>query len=488
LLQTKVLFEGLFESAPDAIVVADSEGSIVQINKQAGKMFGYKKEEVSGKPIEIFVPQRLREKHVEHRNGYISKPHVRPMGIGLELYGMRKDGSEFPVDIALGPFETAKGIVTLAVIRDITESKLLVEALRESEMRYRMLFEGAEDAIFILEAQGENAGRIIAANNAAAEMHGYTVNELVTMKIFDLDTPDAAKEAPGRIRRILRGEFVKAEITHRKKDGTVFPVEISAGLLELRKHKYVLAFDRDITGRRQIDEKLAQTIAELERSNKELEQFAYIASHDLQEPLRMVTSFTQLLEKRYKGKLDKDADEFIGFVVDGTTRMQRMIDDLLGYSRVGTRGKPFQPTDCEIVFNEAIANLKVVIEGSGAAITHDHLPTITADGSQMVQLFQNLLSNAIKFRKEAPRVHVSSELKGNKYVFSVRDNGIGIAQEYFDRLFKLFQRLHSIEEYPGTGIGLAVSKKIVERHGGQIWVESEPGTGSTFFFTLPVNK
>lgn len=249
------------------------------------------------------------------------------------------------------------------------------------------------------------------------------------------------------------------------------------------------ALKAEIFERQQVEEKLKLAMAEFARSNAELEQFAYVASHDLQEPLRMVTSFTQLLEKRYKNKLDKDADEFIEFIVDGATRMQSMINDLLQYSRVGTRGKPFAMTDFESVMDQALVNLKVAIEENNAIVTHDPLPTLKVDSLQMVQVFQNLFSNAIKFRsKEIPRVHITATKKENEWIFQVSDNGIGIASEFFDRLFIIFQRLHSRSEYPGTGIGLAVCKKIVERHGGKIWVESEPGKGSRFYFTIPESK
>jgi light-regulated signal transduction histidine kinase (bacteriophytochrome) len=242
----------------------------------------------------------------------------------------------------------------------------------------------------------------------------------------------------------------------------------------------------DITERKQGEEKIQMTLEDLERSNKELEQFAYVASHDLQEPLRMVSSFTQMLGRRYKDKLDADAKDFIGFAVDGANRMQVLINDLLMYSRVGTRGKPFEPTDMNEVLGRAIANLRVAIEESHTIITNDELPTVRADAIQIVQLFQNLLSNSIKFRaNNTPCVHVSFTERSDEWVFSVKDNGIGIAPAYHERIFVIFRRLQTKGEYPGTGIGLAICKKIVERHGGKIWVESELGKGSTFYFTIP---
>jgi PAS domain S-box-containing protein len=243
---------------------------------------------------------------------------------------------------------------------------------------------------------------------------------------------------------------------------------------------------REIEERKRAEEALKQKTEALARSNQELEQFAYIASHDLQEPLRMVTNYVQLLARRYKGKLDSNADDFIDFAVDGANRMYSLINDLLAYSRVGTRGKPFEPTNCEMILQKSLNNLKMTMEETGAVVTHDSLPTVMADDLLLGQLFQNLIGNAIKFRGSEPsRVHISASRNGSGWTFSIRDNGIGIAPEYSERIFVIFQRLHSREEYPGTGIGLAICKKIVEHHGGRIWVESELGKGSTFYFTLP---
>jgi signal transduction histidine kinase len=243
----------------------------------------------------------------------------------------------------------------------------------------------------------------------------------------------------------------------------------------------------------QLEAKVQERTAELKEantnllySNRELEQFAYVASHDLQEPLRAVNSYAQLLGRKYQGNLDAKADKYLGYIMEGATRMQQLINDLLDFSRVGTRGKELKPTACEAILSRVLENLQVAIAESQVLVTHDPLPTVMGDETQLNQLFQNLIANAIKFRREEPpRVHVSTEQRENEWVFGVRDNGIGMEPEYFDRIFTIFQRLHSRAEYPGTGIGLAVCKKIVERHGGRIWVESELGVGTTFYFTIP---
>ncbi len=235
-------------------------------------------------------------------------------------------------------------------------------------------------------------------------------------------------------------------------------------------------------------EALAQKAAELERSNAELEQFAYVASHDLQEPLRMVASYVQLLAKKYEGNLDEKADKYIGYAVEGVKRMQRLINDLLAYSRVGTRGKPCEPLDTSAVVDEVVAALELALRESGGEVTRDGLPTVMADETQFFQLFQNLIGNALKFHgPDAPRVYVGAERNGSEWTFSVSDNGIGIDARYAERIFMVFKRLHERGAYPGNGIGLAIAKKIVERHEGRIWVESRPGKGATFRFTVPVS-
>ena len=274
-----------------------------------------------------------------------------------------------------------------------------------------------------------------------------------------------------------------------RKDGSRFLANIV--ITALRDEKGQLRgfgkVTRDITERKRSEEHLTKTMEELKRSNDELGQFAYVASHDLQEPLRMVASYTQLLAQRYKGRLDSDADEFIAFAVDGCNRMQGLIQDLLSYSRAGANAEALREISCEDALEKTLKNLCATIQESGAMVTHDSLPVIMMDETQLVQVFQNLIGNAIKYRgAEPPRVHVSATRNGgNEWIFSVRDNGMGIEPQYFERIFILFQRLHGQKEFEGTGIGLAMCKKIVDRLGGRIWVESQPMKGSTFYFALP---
>jgi len=383
------------------------------------------------------------------------------------------------------------GLASLAAVylglrKEIAERRQAEQALARAAGYNRRLIEASLDPLVTIGPDG----KITDVNASTEAATGLKRQELIGTD-FSAYFADPRKAREGYERVFKEGSVRDYPLDLRHKDAGATPVLYNASVYSDEGGKVigVFAAARDITERKRAEAQVHQVLAELARSNKELEQFAYVASHDLQEPLRMVASYVQLLARRYKGKLDQDADDFIGFAVDGAARMQRLIEDLLTFSRVGTRGKAFAPVDSAVVLKEALANLELVISESHAVVDYDRLPTVSADEVQLMQLFQNLIDNAIKFRGEAPpHLHISAVEEGKEWVFSVRDNGIGIDPRYFDRIFIVFQRLHAGNKYRGTGIGLAVCKKIVERHGGRIWVESKPGQGSAFFFTLPRDR
>lgn len=345
------------------------------------------------------------------------------------------------------------------------------------------LLELAHDTIIVRDLES----RIRSWNRGAEETYGWTPEEAlgqVTHTLLRTYYPQGIETLTGCL--FEEGEW-EGELLHTRKDGEVLVVE-SRQVLQRNDEGWptgILEINWDVTARKRAERALEEHARELARSNADLEQFANVASHDLQEPLRMVASYTQLLAKRYGGRLDDRADRWIGYAVDGANRMQTLINDLLEYSRVGTRGGELSPVSAQAALEAALANLRIAIREAGAEVTHTPLPVVQGDGTQLIQLFQNLIGNAVKFRGEqAPQVVVSATLEGDEWVFSVRDNGIGIPPEFTERIFVIFQRLHERERYAGTGIGLAICKRIVERHGGRIWLETAPGAGCTFFFTL----
>ena len=488
LVASEAKFRGILESAPDVVVIAGAEGRIVLVNTETERLFGYRREELLGQPVEILVPERFRGRHPRHREGYAAHPHTRSMGEGLELSGLRKDGSEFPVEIGLSPIYTPEGTLISSAIRDVTKRKGTENALRASEAKFRGFLESAPDAMVIVDA----GGQIVLINTETERLFGYSRDGLLGKQVVTLIPEGFTERLLADALRSTEDAMTQRigtgiELHGRRENGSQFPIEIMLSPLGGPDGVLVSVAIRDITARKGIEDRLVRTVRDLKRSNDELQQFASVASHDLQEPLRMVASFTQLLAKRYTGRLDAVADGFIGHAVDGCNRMQALIHDLLAYSRAGTEGKAIRDISSELALNEALSNLRAAIEESHAVVTFDPLPTVRMDDRQLAQLFQNLVGNAIKYRgAEIPRVHVSvATNRAREQVFSVRDNGLGIEAQYFERIFVLFQRLHGRKEFQGTGIGLAVCKKIVDRLGGRIWVESQTGNGSTFHFALP---
>jgi len=488
LAQMEGRYRGLLEAAPDAMVVVNVGGEIVLLNVQAEKTFGYSRDELVGQKVKNIIPEGFAERIIADGTRSAAEALAQQIGTGIELIGRRRDGSEFPIELMLSPLESPEGILVTAAIRDISKRKGAETHLAQMEGRYRGLLEAAPDAMVVVNVGGE----IVLLNVQAEKEFGYSRDELVGQKVKNIIPEGFAERIIADGLRSAEDALAQQigtgiELTGRRKDGSEFPIELMLSPLESADGTLVTAAIRDISARKVAEAHLLRKLDELYRSNEELGQFAYIASHDLQEPLRMVASYTQLLSRKYKGKLDAEADEFINFAVDGANRMQRLIQDLLAFSRVGTKGKDMRDTSGEEALLQALQNLRGAIEESHAQVTHDPLPAVLADEMQLTQLFQNLIGNSIKYQKAGtvPVVHISAVRKGEgKWMFSVKDNGLGIDPEYFEKIFGMFQRLHKREEFAGTGIGLAICKKIAERHGTSIAVESQLGQGATFRFAL----
>jgi PAS domain S-box-containing protein len=481
-------FRSLIENSTDAVYVLGIDGAIQYESPSVEHLYGYRQGEQVGKnPFEFVHPEDVPEV-IEFINNVLANPD---MAMSIECRTRSPEGGWHWVEsVARNLLDdpAVKGVVVNS--RDTDERRRAEEIIRESEEKFRMIFDNASDAIVYMNSDG----MVVDVNSRIEDFTGYSRDELVMTDLAKLDL-----FAPGELERMVQlfTEALEGKVTEllevqlRHKDGHVVTLEVSTRPVEKigEADGGFLTIVRDVSERKSAEESLARYAAELARSNTDLEQFAYVASHDLQEPLRMVQSYVQLLARRYKGKLDSDADDFIYYAVDGVTRMHELIEGLLAYSRVSTRGKEFEAIECEVVLDRVLANLQIAVEDSGAVVTHDPLPRVIADELQLTQVFQNLIANAIKFRgEESPRVHVSAEEREKEWVFSVRDNGIGFEPEHAERIFVIFQRLHCEEEYAGTGIGLALCRKIVERHGGHIWVESQPEAGSTFYFSIPFRK
>src|SRR6202790_2768203 len=376
-------YRGLLEAAPDAMVVVDQGGEIVLLNFQAEKQFGYHRGELIGQKVKNIIPEGFAERLLADGTRTAAEALAQQIGTGIELHGRRKDGSEFPIEIMLSPLDSPEGILVTAAIRDISVRKDAEKHLAQMEGRYRGLLEAAPDAMVVV----NQAGEIVLLNVQAEKQFGYHRGELVGQKVKNIIPEGFAERLLADGTRTAAEALAQQigtgiELTGRRKDGSDFPIEMMLSPLESAEGILVTAAIRDISVRKEAEEHLVKTVGELKRSNDELEQFAYVASHDLQEPLRMVASYTQLLAKRYKGRPDSDADEFIAYAVDGSNRMQDLIQDLLAYSRAGTNGKALCDVPGEDALQEALANLRATMEESGAVVTHDVLPAITMDDTQ----------------------------------------------------------------------------------------------------------
>ncbi|MEJ2033828.1 MAG: PAS domain-containing protein [Deltaproteobacteria bacterium] len=477
----------IYAAAPVGLCFVDTNLRFVKVSNKLAAMNGPTVEEHVGRTVREMLPELADTVEPDYRRVLeTGEPleEVEFRGVRPATAGEVRDwlSSYYPVKDAGG-----RMLGVNAVVQDITERKRAERALQENERLLRDVLRNLPVGVWITDRHGKiihvnPAGQAIwkgARYVGPEQFHKY--------KAWRLDTHEPVKpEGRALTRAVTKGEAIldqELEIEtfdgeHKLISNSAIPLRNEQGEIQ-----GAIAINLDITRQKKMEQ-------ELRGSNQELEQFAYVASHDLKEPLRMITGFLDLLQRRYQGKLDKDADEFIGFAVEGATRMHQLINDLLAFSRIGTKGKPLGPTAMEEVLAKSIRNLKKNIEETGGTIEHDPLPQVMGDEGQLVQLLQNLLANALKFTDDRkPEVRISVEEEKDKedgfYRFSVQDNGIGIDTKQAKRIFTIFQRLHTRKDYPGTGIGLAICKKIVERHGGRIWAESKPGKGSRFYFDLP---
>ncbi|MDX6659998.1 MAG: hypothetical protein QOJ55_820, partial [Solirubrobacteraceae bacterium] len=532
-------FETVAESANDAIVSAEEDGRIAFWNERARTMFGYEPEDILGKELATLMPQRLRDDHRKGFARYLETGRAHVIGRTVELVGLRSDGTEFPLELSLGEWRRGERRVFTGVIRDLGERKRTERYLASQFLVATVLAESPtlEDAApRFLAAIGESMGWQVGGLwtpepdgrhlrcRAAWYEPGAQV-EAFRRATMELEL-ERGEGLPGRVWASGEPVWVRdagAEANFPRGGAAAQSgLHGGIGLPLLSGGEIVGAIDFfspqiqepdpaliDLMGtigaqlggfiqRKQAQAELAATAAELrdraaelERSNADLEQFAYIASHDLSEPLRMVGGFAQLLQKRYEGKLDADADEFIGYTVEGVNRMQALIDDLLAFSRVGRGDRELSDVDAGFVARRALEALSAPVAETGAEVEIGELPTVRGDERELSQLFQNLISNALKFHgDEPPRVRVTAQAEagGAEWGFAVADNGIGIEPRHAERIFKMFQRLHGRDTYPGTGVGLAICKKIVEHHGGRLWVEPSVDGGSVFKFTIAASE
>jgi PAS domain S-box-containing protein len=466
----------LLSSAADALIIVDADGRIVLTNPPAERLFGYSSQAMIGQALEILMPERFRGAHVAERTNYFSQLRARPMGVGMELRGQRSDGVEIPIEVSLSPLETDRGLkMVMATIHDVSLRKQAEQAVLDSEARMRAIVDTAADAIITI----HGTGAIERVNPRTEQLFGYAGDALVGQSIGML-----MPELLADLSEVRTGQGTSCELEANRADGTTFPVELSLSGFHQGASRMLTVVARDITERKESEERRRTLMQELTMANEELTNFAYVVSHDLKAPLRGIGSLADWLSQDYADKFDAEGQEHMRLLIGRVHRMSALIDGILEYSRAGRIKETSTQLDLNLLVREVIdllappSHIEIVVDGP--------LPTLLADRARVQQVFQNLLSNAIKYMdKPAGAIRIRCAKQGRMLRFSVSDNGPGIEQRHFERIFQLFQTLAPRDQIESTGVGLALVKKIVEMYGGQVWLESQVGAGSTFFFTLP---
>ncbi len=493
LADAETRYRNLIDAAPDAIIAVNKRGRITLVNSRTEEMFGYDRAELLGKPVASVLPRDLADRLTEDTG---DGPSGNADNDSFEHVGRRKDGSDIAIEARFGSLQNGRGTMAVVAIRDLSRQSRALRRSAELENFHRQLVDAAPDAIVVVNARGE----IVLFNREAEASFGYQRDELVGQQVTRILPDGFIERLADRLHQaeaaLARELGTGIELVGQRKDGLRFPVEIMLSPLETPGGTLMIATVRDITVRKaaerhaitaQHEVAAAASTASGAAANDEMRQFAYVAAHDLQEPLRMVASYVDLLAKTQRDRLDDEGREFAGFALEGTRQMQALISDLLQYCKLG--GEPLRLA--RFASRDAVADaeqvLAAAIAQSGAVVTVGPLPELTASRSQLSRLFQNIIGNAIKYRGRAtPQIRISAAPGGpGEWIFAVADNGIGIDARHLERIFGMFQRLNPSPDIPGTGIGLAIARKIAERHGGRIWAESVPRAGSTFFIALP---
>lgn len=474
-IKSESKFKALLETAPDAMIIANEKGVIQLINLQTEKIFGYKREELIGQPVEMLIPDSFRSRHQHHRETFMKTPHARPMGEGLQLYAKRKDGSELPVEISLSPIQTDGQQWVSAAIRNITERK----KIEEKVLYLARLIEATSEAVFSLD---QNL-TIKSWNKAAEVLFGYTKEEVIGKPADEITRPQLKEEDQLHIQQQLAsvGSW-QGEIGFLKKNGALMFLSTSTALTQNVKGEldgYVTVC-RDFSERKKLED-------ELRLMNEELEAFSYSISHDLRAPLRAVTGFTNILEMEYSSQLDDEAKRITHIIKSNTEKMGQLIDDLLAFAHLNKKELEKKDVDTLHLVNDVILAIEQTQDKKILHWNIESLPHVAADQNMLRQVWVNLLSNAVKYSRNnpEPRIHVGFVAEESHTIFSVQDNGVGFDEKHADKLFKVFQRLHSDDQFEGTGVGLAIVERIITRHGGRVWAYSKKGEGASFYFTIP---